>query len=160
MATRVKIRITDHSALRENIDVLYEKCDQVTVAKWALQIAKHILDMAAMDANTMDAVADGFAVNERWQVGNASVREVRQAGFKIHQIARESASTLKKTALRVAGQAVASGHRKEHAMVASDYAIKAIGLLNADDMHAIVAEREWQLSALKKLCDAENENAL
>jgi hypothetical protein len=160
MTTRVKIKITDQSALRENIDALYEKCDQVTLAKWALQIAEHILDMAAIKDYTMDAVVDGFAVNERWQAGNASVHEVRQASFKIHQIARDCVSVVQKTALRVAGQAVASGHRKEHAMVASDYAIKAVGLLYADDMDAITAEREWQLNALKKLCDAKNENAL
>jgi hypothetical protein len=160
MATRVKIRILDQSALRENIDALYEKCDQVTAAKWALQIARHSLDMAGVKEHAIDAIADGFAVNERWQAGNASVNEVRQAGFKIHQIARESASALMKTALRVAGQAVASGHRKEHAMVASDYAVKAVGLLYCDDMIAITAEREWQLNALRKLLDTENENAL
>ena len=57
------------------------------------------------------------------------MHDVRQAGFRIHKIARENNSEIKKTALRAAGQAVASGHMREHAMVASDYAVKTIGLI-------------------------------
>jgi hypothetical protein len=158
MATRIKLKITDHCALRESIDTMYEKCSQVTAAKWSLAIAKRILYMAGMEECSILAVVDGFTVHERWQTGNASVHEVRQAGFRIHQIARDCASAVKKTALRVAGQAVASGHRKEHAMVASDYAIKVIGLLYADDMNIITAEREWQLNALRELYCKQNEN--
>ena len=50
-----------------------------------------------------------------------------------------------------AGQAVASGHMREHAMVASDYAIKTIGLISSNDIQDITTEREWQLNELKKL---------
>jgi hypothetical protein len=78
------------------------------------------------------------------------MHDVRQAGFKIHKIARECDSEIKKTALRVVGQAVGSGHMKEHAMVASDYAIKTIGLINSNNMEAITLEREWQLNEIKK----------
>ncbi|MCE5343353.1 MAG: hypothetical protein LLF96_07195 [Eubacteriales bacterium] len=149
MTTKVKIKIIDNSELREKIDELYEKINQVDLAKWSLRIAKHIFEIAEIDYHSIDAIVDGFAVNERWQTGNASIHEVRQASFKIHKIARECEAAIKKTAFRVAGQAVASGHRKEHAMVASDYAIKAIGLLYSNDRNAITSEREWQLNELK-----------
>lgn len=36
-------------------------------------------------------------------------------------------------------------------MVASDYAVKVIGLLNFYNIEAITAEREWQLLELKKI---------
>ena len=78
------------------------------------------------------------------------MHDVRQAGFKIHKVARESDSDIKKTALRVVGQAVGSGHMREHAMVASDYTIKAINLIKPNDFDAITKEREWQLNELKK----------
>ena len=45
------------------------------------------------------------------------MHDVRQAGVKIHKVARESNSEIKKTALRVVGQAVGSGHMREHAIV-------------------------------------------
>ncbi|GGH18768.1 putative immunity protein [Paenibacillus segetis] len=37
-----------------------------------------------------------------------------------------------------------------HAMVASDYAIKAVGLDTQNDMTRITEEREWQLRELRQ----------
>lgn len=150
MPTKPKIKIKDNSQLREQIDELYERVSQVNLAKWSLTVAKHILDIADIDYHSVDEIAEGFKVNELWQEGKARMHDVRQAGLKIHKIARVCDSEIKKTALRVAGQAVASGHMKEHAIVASDYAVKVIGLISSNDMDAITSEREWQLNELKK----------
>jgi hypothetical protein len=57
------------------------------------------------------------------------MHDVRQAGFKIHKLARESEDELIQIALRVAGQSIATAHMEEHAMLASDYAVKVINLL-------------------------------
>lgn len=150
MAPQVKIKIIDNRELRGQMVELYEKISQEDLAKWSLIMAKHILDIADIDYSSIDSIVDGFVVNELWQVGNARMHDVRQAGFRIHKIARECESEIKKTAFRVAGQAVASGHMREHAMVASDYAIKTIGLIHSNDIDAITFEREWQLNELKK----------
>lgn len=151
MPTKVKIKIKDNNELRTEIDMLYEKMNQEDLAKWSLVVAKHILDIAGVDYRSIDEILEGFKVNELWQQGNARMHDVRQAGFKIHKIARECNSEIMKTALRVAGQAVTSGHMREHAMVTSDYAIKTIGLISSNDIYAITTEREWQLNELKKL---------
>ncbi len=151
MPTKPKIKIKDNSELREQIDELYERVSQVNLAKWSLTVARHILDIADIDYHSIDEIAEGFKVNELWQGGKARMHDVRQAGLKIHKIVRECDSEIKKSALRVAGQAVASGHMREHAMVASDYAVKVIGLISSNDMDAIISEREWQLNELKKL---------
>lgn len=150
MATKVKIKIIDNIELRKEIDELYENMDQVSIAKWSLSLAKHILNISDIDYETIDEVVEGFRINELWQIGEARTHDIRQAGFRIHKIARESNSEIKKTALRVVGQAVGSGHMKEHAMVASDYAIKAIGLISSNNMEAITLERERQLKEIKK----------
>jgi len=150
MPTKVKIKIIDNSQLRVKIDELYEKMSQVDLAKWSLLMAKHILDIADIDYNSIDAIVAGFIVNEFWQAGKARMHDVRQSGFEIHKIVRECDSEIKKTALRVAGQAVASGHMREHAMVTSDYAVKTIGLISSNNIDAITFEREWQLNELKK----------
>ena len=150
MPTKVKIKIIDNGQLRSIIDSIYENLDQKDLAKWSLLIAKHILNIAEIDYNKIEAVKDGFKVNELWQIGNARMHDVRQAGFKIHKIARECDSQIKKNALRVAGQAVASGHMREHAIVASDYAIKTINLISSNDINAITHEREWQLNEIRK----------
>jgi len=150
MSTKVKIKIIDNSELRETIDNLYEKTNKVDLAKWSLIIAKHILNIAEIDYNSIDAIVDGFKVNELWQTDNTRINDVRQASLKIHKIARECESEIMKTAFRVTGHAVASGHMREHAMVASDYAIKTIDLISFNDIDAITFERNWQLSELKK----------
>lgn len=153
MPTKVKIKIVDNSQLRAEIDELYEKVSQVDLAKWSLLLAKHILDIVGVDYNSVDEIVEGFNVNELWQVGKARMHDVRQAGFKVHKLARECENEIKKTAFRVAGQAVGSGHMREHAMVASDYAIKTIGLISSNDFEAITKERQWQLNKLKKFCN-------
>ena len=150
MSTKVKIKIEDNSELRTKIDELYEKTNQVDLAKWSLLMAKHILDIVDIDYHSVEEIVNGFKVNELWQIGEARMYDVRQAGFKIHKLARDSDSEIKKTALRVVGHAVGSGHMREHAMVASDYTIKTINLISPNDFDAITKEREWQLNELKK----------
>lgn len=150
MATKAKIKIKDDIELRKEIDELYETMDQISLAKWSLSIAKHILKIVDIDYKRVDEIVEGFRINELWQVKEARMHDVRQAGFKIHKVARECDSEIKKAALRVAGQAVGSGHMKEHAIVASDYAIKTIGLINSNNREAITLEREWQLNEIKK----------
>ena len=49
------------------------------------------------------------------------------------------------------GQAVATGHMREHAMVASDYAIKVINLLFPNNVNAVKQERLWQINHLKNV---------
>ncbi len=151
MPTKVKIKIEDNNKLRTEIDMLYEKMNQKDLAKWSLVVAKHILDIAGVDYKSIDEIVEGFRINELWQNNKTTIHDVRQAGFKIHKIARECNSEIKKTALRVAGQAVSSAHMKEHAMVASDYTIKTIGLISSNDTEAITTERLWQLNELKEL---------
>ena len=150
MPTKVKIKIEDNNELRMKIDELYENTNQVDLAKWSLLMAKHILDIADIDYHLVEEIVNGFRVNELWQIGEARMYDVRKAGFKIHKAARESDSEIKKTALRVVGQAVGSGHMREHAMVALDYAIKTINLISPNDFDAITKERKWQLNKLKK----------
>ena len=156
--TKPKIKITDNCNLRAEIDKIYEKTDQIDLAKWAISCAKHILPSASEEDIDFSIIENGFKVNELWQIGKASVHEVRQAGFKIHAIARRCKTEVGKNAIRTAGQAIGVGHMKEHAMVCSDYAIKTIGLTFLRNSDKIKDEREWQLEELKKIKTTLNKN--
>lgn len=149
MATRTKIKIVDNSNLRVEIDNLYEQTKQIDLAKWAISCAKHILTLTD-DEFDKTPIEKGFIVNELWQTGNATVNEVRQAGFKIHEVARQCKSEITKNAIRASGQAIGVGHMREHAMVCSDYAIKTIQLAFPDQIDKISQERQWQLNELKQ----------
>lgn len=110
--------------------------------------------MIEYDGMDNPIIKDGYAVNESWQMGKARMHDVRQAGFQIHQLAKQAQDIVTQTALRVVGQAVATGHMREHAMVASDYAIKVINLRFPNDDNAVRQERLWQIETLNNIADA------
>ncbi|MGX8797868.1 putative immunity protein [Fusibacter sp. JL298sf-3] len=56
--------------------------------------------------------------------------------------------------MRVVGQAIGSGHMREHSMVASDDAIKVIGLVYENNMDKISQERMWQLEELIRIVNS------
>lgn len=148
MPTKPKIKISDNSELRLEIDKLYELTEQVILAKWAIECAKHILPLSEIEHIDLTDIQSGFKANELWQIGKASVNEVRQAAFKIHAIARNCKTEIAKNAIRTVGQAVAVGHMREHAMVCSDYAIKTVQMAFPNDDERITEERLWQLTKL------------
>lgn len=81
------------------------------------------------------------------------MHDVRQAGFEIHRLAREYEDKIIQNALRVVGQAVSTGHMKEHAMVASDYAIKVVNLMYPNDINKATEERLWQINILNSILE-------
>ena len=127
-----------------------DSLSQVDLAQWAILCAKHVLLYSKSEFPANEAIANGFRINELWQNGQATVHQVRQAGFEIHEVARQCQSKVAKSAIRAAGQAVGVGRMREHAMVASDYAIKTIQLAFANDLDKITEERQWQLNQLKQ----------
>ena len=151
MPTKPKIKIEDNSELREEIDRLYEITEQVELAKWSINCAKHILPLSKVENIEMSDIESGIRINELWQVGKVNVYEVRQAGFKIHAVARNCKTDIGNNAIRTVGQAVGVGHMKEHAMVCSDYAIKTVQLAFPNDKEKITEERKWQLEALREV---------
>lgn len=150
-AARPKIRIDDVPELRLALHALYENAPQTALAEWAVLLAAHIMNAAGYGWAGDEAVREGFRVNEAWRHGDARMHDVRQAGFRVHALARENGNPVHRAALRVAGQAVGTGHMREHAMVASDYAVKTINLMHPGDLEAVAAERRWQIDRLQRL---------
>jgi hypothetical protein len=150
MTSGTKIRITDNADVRAEIENLIDFIDQADLAKWAVSCAKHVLKFSEKEFPANKVVADGFRIIGLWQEGNATVLQVRQAGFKIHAIARQCKTEAARAALRATGQAVGTGHMKEHAIICSDYAVKAVQLAFPGKMDKIISERVWQLHELKR----------
>ena len=146
-----KIKIIDDDIIRNKIDQLYEKQEQIILAKWSLEMAKHIIEITNFDISKYSEIEEGFKINELWQNGKVRMYDVRQIGLKIHKTARIQQNELDKNIVRVIGQAVASGHMREHSMVTSDYAIKVINILYNNDTEKIKEERVWQLEKLTEL---------
>lgn len=147
MSDKPKIKILDNPLLRDKLLGLVQDAEHIALANWAMSCAKHILNLSTEKINS-EVVDFGFETNKLWQENKATVHQVRQAGFKIHEEARKCTTEIAKNVLRTVGQAVAVGHMKEHAMVCSDYAIKTVQLSSSNDLDKISVEREWQINEL------------
>lgn len=153
MATITKIKIIDNTLLRCELDTLYDIATQVEMCKYALKLCKHILSLIEFDKCTNDVIQEGITVNLLWQENKVRMHDVRQVGFKIHALAKSCNDLNKKTALRVIGQAIATAHMKEHAMVASDYAIKLNNLMYDGNVERVTQERIWQIEVMKQILE-------
>lgn len=146
-----KILFADDEALRSEIEALAERADQVTLAKWAIQCAKHVQYLLEDEFPDHPALDKGFFVLELWLKGLAQVHDVRQAGFEVHDFARRCSSESAIAAARAAGHAISVGHMREHAVICSDYAVKSVGLSSNDNASVIRRERTIQRDVLRKL---------
>lgn len=154
MSEKPKIKILDSPELRDELVQLTKQATQIQLANWAMNCAKHILDLSPTKIN-MDIVNLGFQTNLLWQNQNATVHEVRQVGFKIHKEVGNADNEITNHILRTVGQTVAVGHMQEHAMVCSDYAIKTVQLHSKNNIEIITLERQWQINELKIMLNRE-----
>ncbi|RUT41377.1 hypothetical protein EJP82_23730 [Paenibacillus anaericanus] len=83
MASKPKIKIFDHTELRNEIDKATELVSQVDLAEWAIRVARQVLPYLEQEFSNNEKITNGFKVNELWQIGEATVYQVRQAGFKV-----------------------------------------------------------------------------
>lgn len=145
---KAKIKIIDNLKLRNEIYLKTKQCGQKCLSNWALSITFPLLDKIDVKHNVNIGLKESIDVNRLWQTGHATVGDVRNASLKVHKLARETENQIQRMIFRAIGHAIATGHVKSHAIIASDYAIKAIGLLNDNDINYITTERREQLDKL------------
>lgn len=61
-----KIKIIDDDIIRNKIDQLYEKQEQIILAKWSLEMVKHIIEITNFDISKYSEIQEGFKINELW----------------------------------------------------------------------------------------------
>ncbi|AIY05455.1 hypothetical protein Plano_1490 [Planococcus sp. PAMC 21323] len=150
MISKPKIKIVDDMKLRNEIVDNTELLDQIELAKWAIDAAERVLPYLEQEFPQDEKVLNGIRIIELWQNQEATVHQVRKAGFKVHELARECKKETAKAAARAIGHAIAVGHMRGHAMVATDYVIKTMNLAFNNELNKATEEREWQLHRLHK----------
>lgn len=83
--------------------------------------------------------------------GNIRAYDLREVGFTVNKLAKESKSDVSKYSARAFAQAITTGHMMGHALVSSDYAIKVTNLLIHNSLEATIEERERQLRIIDEL---------
>jgi len=146
--SKASIKFVDDNKVRTEILNKYDEYGKEKINIWAMNIITDVLKYVKFDEDILQVIKEGINVNNQWRHGLAKMHDVRKVGFKIHALAREKNDLIEKTALRAIGQAISSGHMKEHAMIASDYYIKLIGMISNNDINLISIERKSQLNRL------------
>lgn len=150
MMSGPKIRIDDSVELRSELSGIVDGRSQKVLALWARAMAERI----AMEFPESDAVSEStVALSETvdgFIDGTMSVGEIRRRGLEVHALARDVGGA-EQAAIRTIGQALSVCHMREHALVASDYAIRTVNLLRPGDIGAVIDERNTQIRDLPDL---------
>jgi hypothetical protein len=121
--------------------------DHKAISRYSLALAAHILDITGTERD--EAIEECFTINEKWQKGAAKFQDARDVGGRILRLAREEKDPLRVTVLRVMAQAALTPHVKRHALIASDYAIKALNVMHPKNLDAVRREREVQIALME-----------
>lgn len=150
MMSGPKIRIDDSVELRSELSGIVDGRNQKVLALWARAMAERItMEFPESDAVSESTVALSETV-DGFMDGTMSVGEIRRRGLEVHALARD-AEGAEQAAIRTIGQALSVCHMREHALVASDYAVRTVNLLRPGDIGAVVDERNAQIRDLSDL---------
>ncbi len=107
---------------------------------WAVDCVKHGIEIAN-EKDIDERALNALEIAEKWEKGNATVGEAREAAFAAHDAARECEDKIKQALMRACGHAVATAHMADHSLQARKYVLKAVKLTNRE----IAKEMEWQI---------------
>ncbi len=147
MSTGTKLHLHDIPELRAALERIHSEKTQTQLIEWSIKLSDHLFALVGYDHLADPAIQESFWVVQLLQNGQAGVPEVRRAGFQVHRLAKACTNPVLQAVLRAAGHAVSTGHMREHAMVASDYAILTLNRMLPDELGPVRAERLWQIAA-------------
>lgn len=148
-----KIKIVDNTNLRNKIEEELEKLSQKLLAQWALNVAVPYLDYLDSHLKDDPRICLGIETLEKRLEKHIRAYDLRKVGFAVNELAKESKTEISKYSARSFAQAIATGHMRGHAMISSDYAIKAVNTLTNNSLDASTDERKRQLKILGELLD-------
>ena len=147
-------KIDDTPDLRIELETIFHRKTHKELVRYCLLLGKHILELSNMEP--CGAIQESFAVNTKWlhgETGNGFARfqGARNAAGTLLKLARDEKDPVKEKVYRVMAQIANSPHIKNHALWASDYAVKLINTLYPHNMDAVQKEREAQIALMRSV---------
>lgn len=126
----------------ERLGGLLKPEEHILLMHWAIECVEHICPLLQIDIS--DQIKQLLAVAKQWTLGNASVKDARNAAIAMNDLAKTTTNLAYKYAVKAAGHAVATAHMADHALVASRYALKAF----ENTCKSKQTEINWQVEQL------------
>jgi hypothetical protein len=144
-------RIDDIPELKDKLIEAFDakSHDHRAISRYSLLLAAHILELTGTPRE--GAIAECFAVNEKWQQGKAKFQDAMDTADVVLRLARGEKDPVRVKVLRVMAQVANTPHVKRHALIDSDYAIKLINVLHPKDFEAVRKEREIQIALMESV---------
>ncbi|MEL7569732.1 MAG: putative immunity protein [Eubacteriaceae bacterium] len=141
--------IQDDVELREELQKIFESKSHKAMVKYSLLLGRHIMDLT--NTQPCGEISEAYEISEKWLEGKAKFTEARAAAIKIHRLAHNEEDPVMEKVYRIMVQVAATPHVKNHALIASDYAIKLINTMYPDNAQEVSRERQEQIKLMKSL---------
>jgi hypothetical protein len=144
-------KINDIPALKATLIAAFDakSQDHKAISRYSVLLGTHVLEVTGVQHDA--TIDECFAVNEQWQAGTVPFQAARNVAGRLLRLAREEQNPLRVTVLRVMAQVANTPHVKRHALIASDYAIKAINVLYPHNSDEVRRERETQIALMESV---------
>jgi hypothetical protein len=148
-------KIDDIPDLRIELENIFDSKSHKEMAKYSLLLGQHILKLT--NTEPCNEIKEGFELNKKWQDGEpnkhgfAKFQDSRNAADNLLKLARSEKDPIKEKIYRIMAQIANVPHVKNHALWASDYAIKLINKLYPDNFDEVKKEREIQIKLMKSI---------
>jgi len=142
-------KIHDIPDLKQELIEVFESKSKMDISRYGISLVEHIISLT--DVQVCDEIKQCIEVSRRWQEGEASYKETRQAAALIPDLARAEKDPVKAKVLRIVGQVTLIPHVKRHALIASDYAITLINLMYPSNLEEVKKERKIQIELMKSI---------
>jgi hypothetical protein len=147
-------KIDDIPELRIELEEIFDSKNHKEMVKYGLLLGQHILKIT--NIVVCPEIIECFEINKKWLNGEtgkgfAKFQIARNAAGKLLDMARDEKDPIKEKIYRIMAQIANTPHVKDHALWASDYAIKLINKLYPNNFAEIKREREMQIELMKSV---------
>jgi hypothetical protein len=147
-------KIDDIPDLRIELENIFNSKSHKEMVKYGLLLGRHILKMTNIEP--CNEIMESFEINKKWLNGEtgkgfAKFQIARNAAGKLLDLARDEKYPVKEKIYRVMAQIASIPHVKDHALWASDYAVKLINTMYPNNFDEIKKERETQIELMKSV---------
>ncbi|GHU75034.1 hypothetical protein FACS189461_0470 [Spirochaetia bacterium] len=147
-------KIDDIPLLRIELENIFDRKSHEEMVKYSVLLGKHILEKT--NTEPCGEIKEGFDIIKKWQNGEtgkgfAKFQAARDAAGKLLKLAHDEKDPIKEKIYRVMAQVTNTPHVKNHALWASDYAIKLINKMYPNDFEEVKKEREIQIELMKSV---------
>ncbi|MDR0399877.1 MAG: hypothetical protein LBH51_02930 [Treponema sp.] len=147
-------KIDDIPELRIELERIFDSKSHKEMVEYCLLLGQHILKITGMEPG--GEIMESFEINKKWLNGGtgrgfAKFQMARDAAGKLLNIARNEKDPIRQKVYRVMAQIANSPHVKDHALWASDYAVKLVNTMYPHNFDEVKKEREKQIELMESV---------